>query len=80
MKIVVLDTSWNVVGELEKDGDDFLLTNGSVIRRWGTTQGLGEIAVKGPLPETILDPLPLTKFNKDRVVMIIDCDETKWKK
>jgi hypothetical protein len=80
MKIVVLDRSWNVVGQLEKDGDDYLLVNGSVIRRWGTTKGLGELAMNGPLSETILDPLPLTKFHKDRVIMILNCNEDKWKK
>lgn len=78
-KIIVLDRSWNFVGELEKDDDHYLLLNGSVIRRWGTTEGLGELAMKGPLPETKLDKLPLTKFHKDRVIMIINCNEEKWK-
>lgn len=78
-KIVVLDRGWSVVGQLEKDGDEYLLVNGSVIRRWGTEKGLGQLAMSGPLPETKLDPLPLTKFNKDRVIMILNCDEDKWK-
>lgn len=34
------------------------LTDAYIVRRWGTTQGLGELALKGPLPNTILDPLP----------------------
>jgi len=78
-KIVVLERGWVVVGQLERDGDWFLLINGSVIRRWGTTQGLGELAQKGPLPETKLESLPLTKFHEKQVIMIINCSEEKWK-
>lgn len=78
-KIIVLDRGWVVVGQLEKDGQWFLLLNGSVVRRWGTTMGLGELAQKGPLPETKLEPLPLTKFHENQVIMIINCSEEKWK-
>lgn len=78
-KIVVLDRGWVVVGLLEQDGDWFLLINGFVIRRWGTTMGLGELAKNGPLPETKLEPLPLTKFHKDKMIMIINCSDEKWK-
>ncbi len=78
-KIVVLNRSWNMVGDVEIDGDFYLVSDGAVIRRWGTTAGLGELAMKGKLPETILDPLPLTKIHKDQVIFTIDCDEEKWK-
>lgn len=64
MKIVVLDRGWVMVGQLEKDGDEYLLLNGHVIRRWGTTEGLGELAMKGPLPETKLEKIPLVKFRE----------------
>jgi hypothetical protein len=79
-KIVVLDRGWIVVGRLEKDEDYFILLDGAVIRRWGTENGLGELAEKGPLPETKLDPLPLTKFHRDQVIFIINCSEEKRKK
>ena len=78
-KIIVLMHGWVVVGQLEQDGDWYLLINGSVIRRWGTTMGLGELAAKGPLPETKLDPIALTKFHKDKVIFITSCSEDKWK-
>ena len=45
------------------------LSDAYVVRRWGTTQGLGELAQKGPLKETILDPLP----NQTKVVNLIAC-------
>jgi hypothetical protein len=78
-KIVVLMQGWVVVGQLERDGDWFLLINGSVVRRWGTSMGLGELASKGPLTETKLEPIPLTKFHQDKVVFIMNCSEDKWK-
>jgi len=79
MKIVVLERGWIMVGILEKDGDEYLLLNGRIIRRWGTTEGLGEIAIKGPLPETKLDKIPLVKFHKNQLIFTINCDESKWK-
>lgn len=78
-KIVVLKESWNLVGELTQEDKWFTITDASVIRRWGTTKGLGELAVRGPLENTILDPVPVTKFHQDSLILIIDCDEEKWK-
>jgi hypothetical protein len=79
MKICVLERGWVMIGQLEKDGDEYLLINGSVIRRWGTTQGLGELASKGPLPETKLEKISLVRFNKSQLIFTISCDESKWK-
>jgi hypothetical protein len=78
-KILVLNRSWNVVGDVETDGDFYLIFNGSVIRRWGTTNGIGELAMNGPLPETVLDSIPLMKAHKDQVIFTLNCDESKWK-
>ena len=74
MKICVLERGWVMVGKLEKDGDEYHLIDGSVIRRWGTTEGLGELASKGPLPATKLDKIPLVKFNKSHLIFSISCD------
>lgn len=79
MKICVLERGWIMVGQLEKDGDEYVLLNAKVIRYWGTTQGLGELAVKGPLPNTKLDPIPLVKFHKSQLIFTICCEESKWK-
>lgn len=78
-KIVVLNRSWNVVGDLEIDGDFYKVTNGSVIRRWGTTKGLGEIAMNGPLSETILDPISELVAHRDQVIFTLEIDQDKWK-
>jgi hypothetical protein len=78
-KICVLDRGWVFVGDLHKDGDEYLLTNAFVIRRWGTTEGLGELAEKGVLTETKLEKTPLVKFNKSQLIFTISCNEDKWK-
>jgi len=79
MKICVLDKGWVLVGQLEKDGDEYLLINGCVIRRWGTSEGIGELAIKGPLPDTKLEKIPLVKFHKRSLIFTVSCEESKWK-
>ena len=80
IKIVVLQRGWIVVGRLERDGDQCKLHNASVIRIWGTTYGLGEIAENGPTASTKLDKCKgVVEFNYMTVVLTIDCSEKKWK-
>ena len=52
--ILVLLYGWVVVGFWDSKGKR--LSGAQVIRRWGTTKGLGELR-DGPLPETLLDEL-----------------------
>ena len=52
IKIVILQRGWNMVGRFERVGSDCKLHNASVIRIWGTTKGLGEIAKDGPTKGT----------------------------
>jgi hypothetical protein len=79
MKICILERGWVLVGNIEMNGDEYTLTDGHVIRRWGTTEGLGELAMKGPLPDTKLEKIPLVKFHKDQLIFTISCNESKWK-
>lgn len=44
-----------VVGDLSQEGDMLHLANAYVIRRWGTTKGLGQLAMEGATNETVLD-------------------------
>ena len=72
-KIVVLQRGWVVVGLVEEDGDKIVIHDAAVVRRWGTSKGLGELAAKGPLPETVLDPAGRVEAHKLAVVLTIDC-------
>jgi len=77
-QIVILNRGWVVVGDYSEKGDDCSLENASVIRRWGTEKGLGELAMNGVLVDTILDPCPTVRFSKMTMVARMDVNESKW--
>ena len=79
--IVVLQRGWVAVGYLTTDPDDKdqrILAKAKIIRVWGTTKGLGEIAVGGPTAKTVLDPATTMRFHALTIVTTIDCDGAKW--
>ena len=79
-KIVVLQRGWVMVGKLERDGSECKLHMASVIRSWGTTTGLGEIATSGPTSSTKLDKCGgLVEFDYLTVVASIAINADKWK-
>jgi hypothetical protein len=79
IKIVVLQRGWIVVGRFSREGTQCQLSNASVIRQWGTTQGLGEIAEGGPTATTKLDKCRgVVKFDYLTVILTIDCEAGKW--
>lgn len=79
MKIVILQRGWVMVGKLERNGSDCKLHNASVIRSWGTTKGLGELAINGPTKNTVLDPCGgVVEFDYLTVVASLSVDERKW--
>jgi hypothetical protein len=57
MTIVVLDRGWVYVGRCRQEGTNLIIEDAKNIRRWGTTQGLGQLALEGAQPNTILDPV-----------------------
>lgn len=77
-QIVVLNRGWVVVGDYSENGETCLLENASVIRRWGTTKGLGELAENGVLEDTVLDPSPDIRFNKLTMVARMDVNMKAW--
>lgn len=78
IKIVILQRGWVMVGYFERNGNDCKLSKASVIRKWGTTKGLGEIA-KGPTNDTILDKCyGVVEFDYLTVIAMISVEESKW--
>lgn len=78
-KIVVLQRGWVVIGKMERNGNECKLHNASVIRNWGTTRGLGELAKEGPLKDTKLDPCNgVVEFDSLTIVLSISVNEAKW--
>jgi hypothetical protein len=78
-QIVVLNRGWVVVGNYYEKGNDCTLTDASVIRKWGTTKGLGELAERGVLPDTVLDACPNVHFHKSTMVARMDVNSENWK-
>ena len=79
IRIVVLQRGWVLVGRYSQRGSDCLLENCSVVRIWGTSKGLGEIAKNGPIEgKTILDKTPTCSFHELTVCFTMRCEESKW--
>lgn len=79
LRIVVLQRGWVVVGRVRKSAvDEIEITEANVVRRWGTTAGLGELASKGQQPNTKLDACPTIRVHPLAVVQQIDCVEAAW--
>lgn len=72
-KIVVIQAGWVVTGAIEDRGDHLRVTDGSVIRAWGTTAGLGQLAIEGKQNETVLDPFGTGEVPKLAILFTIDC-------
>jgi hypothetical protein len=78
VQIVVLNRGWIVIGNVSEIGSKTTIQNASVIRNWGTENGLGELAMSGQLPETKLDKCPDITVETCNVVLVMNCDQSKW--
>lgn len=79
IKIVILQRGWILVGRFERKGSDCKLSDAYVIRNWGTTNGLGEIAENGKTTSTKLDKCyGIVEFDYLTVVATIACNKEKW--
>ena len=67
-QIVILQRGWVVIGDYSVVKDECILSNAGVIRSWGTTKGLGEIASGGPTSTTKIDACPDLRFHPMTVV------------
>lgn len=77
-KIVILQRGWVMVGKLERNGSECVLRNAGVLRRWGTTKGLGQLK-DGPLADTKIDKCGgEVEFDWLTVVAAISVDGDKW--
>lgn len=78
IRIIVLQRGWVVVGEYSSDGTSGYINKGYVIRVWGTTRGLGQIAVEGPTNSTQLDAIPELEFHELTAVLKLKCNPENW--
>jgi len=77
--IVIADRGHVWVGDCETDAEWCHVRNARVVRRWGTTTGLNQLAIEGPLPETILGTPASLSVNRRAVLALIPVkDATQW--
>jgi len=77
VRIVILQRGWVMVGRWSQDGETVTLDDARVIRRWGTTKGLGELR-SGPKPQTTLDPAGRVQFHILTMVASLDAEAAGW--
>lgn len=76
-QIVVLQRGWVVVGDVTLQGSELAIADARVIRKWGTTKGLGELR-NGPTSDTVLDDAGTVRAHVLGVVLTIDTQAEKW--
>lgn len=76
--IVVADRGFVYVGDVVCDDRFCTITNAKNIRKWGTSEGLGELAIKGYLKDTVLDNCGTVRVPFRAVISIIDSDKKLW--
>ena len=70
--IAVVTGGWVLVGTpTDSTPDGYALKDAAVIRRWGTTRGIGELALKGVQKETVLDPVGLVEIERTSLICTI---------
>jgi len=77
-QIVVLQRGWVVIGDISKTAEEVTIKNCSVIRIWGTSNGLGEIAENGATAKTKLDKCPNMTVHPLSVVLYMNVNISNW--
>ncbi len=73
-RILVVQSGFVFIGyEVERTSARIVLEEASCIRRWGTTKGLGQIALTGPTKDTLLDPCGTLTVPVHAELFSIDC-------
>ena len=72
-QIVIAQRGWVFVGDVTRTENEVVIENAAVVRRWGTTKGLGQLAKDGPTKETRLDPCPTVRIHPLAIVAAMDC-------
>lgn len=76
--IVVADRGFVYVGAAEISDEWCVVSNARNIRKWGTTKGLGELALNGPTASTVLDDVGTVRIPMHAVNHLIDTGASKW--
>lgn len=78
LALVVADRGFVWVGKARTTADWVEIEGARVVRRWGTSEGLNELAAKGPLTNTKLDAPADLKVSRKALIAVIPCEVDKW--
>lgn len=79
VRVVVLQRGWVVVGHARRFGPRVVVSKCAVVRRWGTTLGLGQLASGGPIAgKTVLDACPDVECLEQEIVLSMKCATGAW--
>ena len=79
LEIIIGQRGFAWIGSVDRSGDRIVISNAYNIRRWGTSYGLGQLALEGPQPNTILDKTGTVTLHLGAEIGAIKCDPEKWK-
>lgn len=78
IQIAVLDRGFVYVGTCAVADGALTITDAICIRRWGATNGLGQLAASGPTDKTKLDPAGTVTAPVTSLIHLIDCAPAAW--
>ena len=78
LSVAILDRGWVFIGRLIQHEGGVKLENAACIRRCGTTKGVGEFALHGPQPSTVLDEAGTVIVPSSSVICLIETTEEVW--
>jgi len=77
-QIVVADRGFAYVGLVDLTADWVIVSEARNIRYWGTTRGLGQLALEGPTSSTQLDDAGTVRIPVRAVISLIDTEGRLW--
>jgi hypothetical protein len=80
MQIVVVDRGFVYVGQVTLEPDWCTIREARNIRYWGTTRGLGQLALEGPTTTTKLDEIGIVRIPMRALISLIDTKESLWRR
>ena len=78
LKIMILDRGWVFIGLVRGFSGGFAIEEAHCVRYWGTTDGIGQLALSGPTDKTKLDPAGTITVPRHALIAALDVDPKNW--
>lgn len=78
LALVIADRGHVWVGRVTVNADFVEIAGARIIRRWGTTDGLNQLAAGGPTSSTKLDAPADVLVARRALIALVPCEASKW--